>query len=90
MISTIEKAISMLIEQARKFSASPIAKAISMMIEQAQKDSDSGKIDLDEKDLVGVFNDAVIMMWLEDDELKIKVVVGEPMKFDYSLNLIEQ
>lgn len=69
--------------------ASTIEKAISMMIEQARKDSDSGKIDLDEQDLVGVFNDGVIMMWLEDDELKIKVVVGEPMKFDYSLNLIE-
>lgn len=70
--------------------ASTIEKAISMMIEQARKDSDSGKIDLAEQDLVGVFNDAVIMMWAENNELKMKVVVGEPMKFDYSLNLIEQ
>lgn len=69
---------------------STLEKAISMMIEQAWKDRDSGKIDLDEQVLVGVFNDAVIKMWLEGNTLKIEVIVGEPMKFDYNLNLIKQ
>lgn len=64
---------------------STLEKAISMLIEQAWKDRDSGKIDLDEQVLVGVFNDAVIKMWLEGNTLKIEVIVGEPMKFDYNL-----
>jgi hypothetical protein len=69
---------------------STLEKAISMMIEQAWKDRDSGKIELDAQTLVGVFNDAVIKMWLEGSTLKIEVMAGEPMKFDYSLGLIEQ
>ena len=69
---------------------STLEKAISMMIEQARKDRDSGKIDLNEQVLLAVFNDAVIKMWVEDNALKIEVMIGEPMKFDYRLNLIEQ
>lgn len=66
-----------------------IAKAIQMMITEVEKETGE-KFVLDDRELVGVFNDAVVMVRMdeEDGELKIRVVAGEPMKFDHSLNLI--
>ena len=64
-----------------------INQAVAMIINEFKKECDNENIE--ECELVGVFNDGVILIYKEDDTLKIKVVAGEPFKFDYNLNLLE-
>lgn len=67
-----------------------VNEAIEMMIAQAEKENGGEAIDFEEQDLAGVFNDAVVVIGLEDGTLKVKVVAGEPMRFDHNLNLLEE
>lgn len=67
-----------------------ISKAIEMM-QKAMKEEYGKDTKLEEGDsITGVFNDAVITMSLENHELKLDIKAGEPYKFDYNLNLVEE
>ncbi len=67
----------------------PVNKALEMMIEKYEKDH-GRKPDLKGHDMAGVFNDAVVVVGLEDDGgLKVSVVVGKPDVFDYTLGFLE-
>lgn len=37
-----------------------------------------------------VFNDGILIIGLEDSELKIKLLLGEPYKVDFDLELTEK
>ena len=65
-----------------------INKGIEMMFAKAK--AEDGNFSLDDADLVGIFNDATIVVWLENEQLKVKVIVGEPDRFDFNLDLLDK
>lgn len=67
-----------------------IGKAIEMILNKA-KEEYGQDFKLEEGDtLTGVFNDGVVGVSLENGQIKINVSAGEPYKFDYNLNLLEE
>lgn len=65
-----------------------INKAIEMMFARAKEEDEN--FVLQDGDLAGVFNDGVIIIYLEDERLCVKVIAGEPDRFDFNLDLLEQ
>lgn len=67
-----------------------ISKAIDMMMKQ-MKDEIGDDYQLEEgEEIAGVFNDGVIIVGLENKSLRVNILAGEPMKFDFNLDLIEE
>lgn len=67
-----------------------IAKAIELL-QKAVKDEYGEDAKLEDGDsITGVFNDGVITMSIENNELKLDIKAGTPYKFDFNLNLVEE
>jgi len=65
-----------------------INKAMDMMAEKFRAEfGEDIKLE-DDDEIVGVFNDATVIMSLEDGNLKVKVLIGAPYKFDFNLNVL--
>ena len=65
-----------------------IKKAIDMMVAKANEEDEN--FSLEDGDLVGVFNDAVIVISLNDNNVRYNIIAGAPDKFDYNLDLLEE
>ncbi len=65
-----------------------IKKAIDMMVAKANEEDEN--FSLEDGDLVGVFNDAVIVISLNDNNVRYNIIAGVPDKFDYNLDLLEE
>lgn len=67
-----------------------IAEAVKML-QQAMRDEYGENAKLEDGDsITGVFNDGVITLSIENNELKIDIKAGTPYKFDFNLNLVEE
>lgn len=66
-----------------------INKAMGMMMEAFYKEYGEDEKLEEGGEITGVFNDGVMIISLNDGNLKIQVSAGEPYKFDYNLNLLE-
>ena len=64
-------------------------KAIKMLMDADEKEHGNNYLE-DGESLVGVFNDAVIIIEKEGRQPKIKCIVGEPYKFDFNLDLLQE
>ena len=63
--------------------------ALSKMHDELKKEY-GNEFHLEEGDEVAcVFNDGLILLGIENGEIKCKVLAGEPIKIDYSLGLTE-
>lgn len=67
-----------------------IAKAMKML-QQAFRDEYGENAKLEDGDsITGVFNDGVLTISIENNELNIDIKAGTPYKFDFNLNLLEE
>ena len=67
-----------------------IGQALDMIMNKLREE-EGEDFEFEEGDeVVAVYNDGVIFVGLEDRELKVRVVAGEPMKFDFNLDLLEK
>lgn len=67
-----------------------IGQALDMIMNKLrEEEGDDFKFE-DGDEVVAVCNDGVIFVGLEGKELKVKIVAGEPMKFDFNLDLLEK
>lgn len=67
-----------------------IEKAIELILNK-YKEENGGDLQLEEGDeIASVFNDGVIILGLENNTIKVKVLAGEPYVFDYELDLLEK
>lgn len=69
-----------------------LAEAIEMIRQEIEKEHGKKGLAMEVGDEYGaVFNDGIIIIGMEEGrELKIKVLTGEPYKFDHDLKLIEE
>lgn len=67
-----------------------IDKAMSMMMEEFKKEYGESETLQDGDEITGVFNDGIVIISLNDGNLKVQVSAGEPYRFDYNLDLPEQ
>lgn len=66
-----------------------ISEAIKMMM-KLYKEENGEDLKLEEGDeFASVFNDGIIIIGVENNTFKVKVIAGEPYVFDYSLDLLE-
>lgn len=67
-----------------------IPEAITMLQEAMKKEfGENAKLE-DGDSITGVFNDAVMTLSNENNEIKLDIKAGEPYKFDCNLNLLEE
>jgi hypothetical protein len=67
-----------------------VTQAMEMMMKKF-KEEFGADVKLEEGDeITGVFNDGIVIVGIEDRQLKIKVSAGEPYKFDFDLDLVEK
>lgn len=67
-----------------------IAKAMEMMYAELRKEYGKDAKLEDGDSITGVFNDAVMTISNENNEIKLDIKAGEPYRFDYNLNLVEE
>lgn len=61
------------------------------MIMGRYKEENGEDLKLEEGDeIASVFNDGVVILGVEDNTFKMKVLAGEPYVFNYDLDLIER
>jgi len=66
-----------------------VNKAIGMIMDEFEKEYGEDQKLEEGDEISAVFNDGIIILSLENRKLTIKVVAGEPYKFDYNLDLLE-
>jgi len=64
-------------------------KAIELATEEFKKENGADAQIEDGDEFATVFNDGILIIGLEDSELKIKVLLGEPYKVDFNLDMTE-
>lgn len=57
--------------------------------EMKKEDPDFNGLDNGEE-VAAVFNDGVLIIGMEDNELKVKIILGEPVKIDYTLGFAKE
>lgn len=67
-----------------------IKKALGMIMAQLKAEEGDDFQFEDGDGVVAVFNDGVIFVVLEGTDLKVNIVAGEPLKFDFDLDLLEK
>jgi hypothetical protein len=67
-----------------------INKAIALAMEEFRKENgEDAKLE-DGEEFAAVFNDGILIIGIEDHELKIKFILGEPYKIDFDLGMTER
>ena len=67
-----------------------INKAITLAMEEFRKENgEDAKLE-DGEEFAAVFNDGILIIGIEDHELKIKFILGEPYKIDFDLGMTER
>lgn len=67
-----------------------IKKGIQLAMEEFRKEfGEDAKLE-DGDRFATIFNDAVLIIELEDKTLSYKILAGDPYKVDYNLNLLEK
>lgn len=65
-------------------------KAIELAMEEFKKENGADAKLEDGEEFATVFNDGILIIGLEDSELKIKVLLGTPFKADFSFDMTEK
>lgn len=67
-----------------------INEAIKLAMKEFHKENgEDAKLE-DGDEFATVFNDGILIIGLEDNELKIKFLLGEPFKVDFDLGMTER
>lgn len=67
-----------------------INKAIELAMEEFRKENGEDVQLEDGDEFATVFNDGILIIGIEDHELKIKFLLGEPFKVDFDLGMTER
>lgn len=67
-----------------------LTNAIKFAIEGFKEENGENAALEEGDEFVTVFNDGVLILGLENSELKVKIILGKPHSVDYSLNLLEK
>lgn len=67
-----------------------VNKAIELAMEEFKKENGENAQLEDGDEFATVFNDGILIIGLEDTELKIKFLLGEPFKVDFDLGMTER
>lgn len=65
-------------------------KAIELAMEEFKKDNGEDAKPEDGDEFATVMNDGILIIGLEDHELKVKFLLGEPYKVDFDLGMTER
>lgn len=67
-----------------------VNKAIGLAMDEFKKENGEDAQLENGDEFATVFNDGVLIIGLEDSELKIKFLLGEPFKVDFELGMTER
>lgn len=67
-----------------------VNEAIKLAMEQFHKENGEDAQLEDGDEFATVFNDGILIIGLEDRELNIKFILGEPFKVDFELGMTEE
>jgi hypothetical protein len=65
-------------------------KALGMIMDEFYRENGNDAKIKEGDEISAVFNDGVIIIGLQNKQLQVKVIAGEPYRFDFSLDLVKK